>query len=120
MPFSRQRPRIPPTGRVTIRLTPAQRDVLLGEVSTPKNLGHALHRAAVRRGELTLRVTRDELDAIILGAANAAVPDRAAERALATFLRYLESMEDRFADPEAEEGDEAGDAADADKAPKES
>lgn len=82
--------------------------MLLGTASTPKQLGHALHRAAVRRGELTLRVTREELDALILSAANAAVPDRAAERALATFLRYLESMEERFAEPEAEDGSRSG------------
>ncbi len=103
MPYSRQRPRIPPTGRVTIRLTPAQRDVLTAQANLPQRLGHALHRAPVRRGELSLRVTRSELDAIIVAAAGAAVPDRAAERALATFLRYLESMEDRFGEVEEED-----------------
>lgn len=109
MPYSRQRPRIPPTGRVTIRLTPPQRDGLLAQANLPQSLGHALRRAPVRRGELSLRITRAELEAIIVAAAGAAVPDRAAERALATFLRYLESREDRFGEPEGDDDErEAG------------
>lgn len=105
MPYSRQRPRIAPAGRITIRLTTGQRDFLLKSAELPKALGHTLHRAVVRRGELSMRVTRDELDALIVIAAAMRVPDRKSERELATFLRYLESMEDRFEDPD--DGDAA-------------
>lgn len=100
MPYSRQRPRIAPTERITVRFTPGQRDFLIASPELPKGLGHALHRAAVRQGKLALRVTRAELDTLILVAAKVRVPERKAERELATFLSYLESLEDRFAEPE--------------------
>lgn len=107
MPYSRQRSRIAPTGRVTIRLTPAQRDFFLEAGATPKDLGHALHRATVREGKLTLRVTRESLDALIAVAARTRVPDRRLERELLTLLRYLESMEDRFAESDDHVSDPA-------------
>lgn len=99
MPYSRQRPRLAPTGRITVRLTPAQRDLLLASSHTPKDVAHALHRASVREGKLGVRVTRASLDALILAAAQLPTVDREAERALDGLLRYLESLADRFADP---------------------
>lgn len=112
MPHSRRQPRIAPTGRITIRLSTGQRDFLMNSPELPKALGHTLHRAVVRRGELSMRVTRDELDTLILVAAAMRVPDRKSERELATFLRYLESMEDRFEDPDLEETGNAAEGAD--------
>jgi hypothetical protein len=112
MPYSRQRPRIGPTGRITIRLSTGQRDFLLNSAELPKALGHALHRAVVRRGELSARVTRGELDALIVVAAAMRVPDRKSEKELAMFLRYLESMEDRFEDANVEETGDAAEQAD--------
>lgn len=67
---------------------------------TPRELGHMLHRAPVRSGKLTIRVDRASLDALIRVTARASPTDRREERALASLLRYLESLEDRFADPE--------------------
>jgi uncharacterized protein (DUF1778 family) len=98
MPYSRQRPRIAPTGRVTIRLTPAQRDLFIHSAATPKNIGHLLHGAAVRDGKLSIRVNRESLEALIQVAAKIRFPDRGMERELSTLSRYLESLEDRFAD----------------------
>ena len=103
MPYSRQRPRIAPTGRVTLRLNTLQRDLFIHSPDTPKNLAHVLHRATVREGKLTVRVSREELDALIAAAANVEAPDRQTDRALAALLRYMESLEDRFAEPEPEE-----------------
>lgn len=103
MPYSRQRPRIPASGRVSIRLSTSQRDSFIGEPSLPRNLGHALHRSPVRDGKVVIRVTRTELDALIRIAAAARPLDRRAERATQSFLRYLESQEDRFAVPDEED-----------------
>ncbi len=100
MPHSRRRPRIAPNGRVSIRLTPPQRDLLLQSAETPKALGHALHRAPVRQGKLSVRLDRESLDALIASASRTRVPDRKLERELSTFLRYLEGVADRFAEPE--------------------
>ena len=98
MPHQRRLPRIPATGRVTLWLNPAQRDLFVHSPETPRALSHALHHAPVQKGKLTLRVTRDLLDALIAAAAKFAPQSRDEERALATLLRYLESLEDRFAD----------------------
>jgi uncharacterized protein (DUF1778 family) len=100
MPYSRQRPRVPSNGRIAVRLTTAQRDLFIKAVETPKDLAHALHRAPVREGKLSIRVTRESLDALVAAAANSRPPDREAERVLVALLRYLESLEDRFAEPE--------------------
>ena len=88
------------------KLTPEQRDLFIHSPALPRNLGHALHRAAVRQGKLTLRLTREELDALIIVAAKTRVPDRREERALTTLMRYLDGLENWFAEPENERGDE--------------
>ena len=98
MPYQRRRPRIPATGRVTLWLNPAQRDLFVHSPDTPRALSHALHHAPVQKGKLTLRVTRYSLDALIAAAAKFAPQSRGEDRALATLLRYLESLEDRFAE----------------------
>ena len=99
MPYSRQRPLLAPTERITVRLKTDQRDRFIQATGTPKNLAHELHRAPVRAGKLSLRVTRESLEALIAVAAQSPAADRREDRALATLLRYLESLEDRFADP---------------------
>ena len=104
MPHQRRLPRIPATGRVTLWLNPAQRDLFVNSPDTPRSLSHALHHAPVQKGKLTLRVTRESLDALIAAAAKFVPQSRGEDRALATLLRYLESLEDRFAD---EAGDDA-------------
>lgn len=116
MAYLRQRPRIPATGRVTVRLTPAQRDLFIGSAATPKNLSHALHRAAVREGKLAVRLDRELLDTLILAAAKLPAADRKSERSIETLLRYLESLADRFAEPEKPEEHENSDTA-ADSSP---
>ncbi len=104
MSYLRQRPRIAPTGRVTLRLTPAQRDELLRAERMPAPLGHALHRAPVKRGWLNLRVGRGELDVLIMAAAEVRAADKREERVLTSLLDYLEDLEERFVDPENEKG----------------
>lgn len=104
MSYLRQRPRIAPTGRVALRITPAQRDELLRSQRTPQSLAHMLHRAAVKGGWLSLRVGRDELDTLIMAAADVRAADRKEERVLTSLLDYLESIEERFVDPENEKG----------------
>ncbi len=104
MPHQRRRPRIPATGRVTLWLNTAQRDIFVHSRETPQALSHALHRAPVKKGKLTLRVTRESLDALILAAANATPKNASEERSFNTLIRYLESLEDRF---EEDVGDEA-------------
>lgn len=99
MPYSRQRPRLAPTGRVAVRLTPPQRDQFIHSGDLPAGLGQALHRAVVREGKLSVRVTRDELDLLIRAGAKLRPADRRAEREMDTLLRYLEGLEDRFAEP---------------------
>lgn len=96
MPYQRRRPRIPATGRVTLWLNPAQRDLFVHSPDTPRALSHALHHAPVQKGKLTLRVTRDALDALIAAAVKFSPQTRDEDRAVATLLRYLESLEDRF------------------------
>lgn len=100
MPYSRQQPKIAANGRIGIRLSPEQRDLLMRAPEVPRGLGHLLHRAPVRKGRLELRVTRDELDCLIAGAARTSVTGRQAERELNVFLGYLEDLADRFAEPE--------------------
>lgn len=107
MPYSRQRSRIAPTGRVAVRLTPAQRDLFIHSAAVPRELGHHLHHAVVRRGKLQVRVSRAELDALIAAAANTRASDAPGERALAALLRYLEGIEDRFAEPGGGDEDDA-------------
>lgn len=99
MPYSRRLPRIPSTGRIAVRLNTAQRDLFVHDPAVPKNLGHALHRAPVREGKLALRLSREELEALITAAAKAPAPDRQAERSMSALLKYLESLLDRFAEP---------------------
>jgi hypothetical protein len=105
VPYQRQLPRIPATGKVAVRLTPPQRDLLLNSSRTPRGVGHLLHRAPVRKGKLEVRVGRESLDTLILVAA-AAIPtapasraERETARAVDTFVRYLENLSDRFEDP---------------------
>lgn len=109
MPYSRQRPRIAPTGRVSLRLHTGQRDLLVHAPGTPPGLGHALHRAPVRAGKLTLRVGRGELEALIAVAANLRPTDRRTERELDALLRYLESREEQFAEAAEPVSDEPPD-----------
>lgn len=99
MPYPRRRPTIAATGRVTLWLTPPQRDLFLNAPGLPKDLGHALHRAPVHKGKLTVRVTREALDALIAVAARFEARHPTEDRALGALLRYLESQEERFEDP---------------------
>jgi hypothetical protein len=103
MPYSRQRPRIASNGRIAVRLSTSQRDLFIRAPETPKDLAHVLHRAPVRSGKLSVRLTRVSLEALIAAAANSHAPDRKAAHELATLLRYLEGLEDRFAEPEYED-----------------
>jgi hypothetical protein len=103
MPYLRQRQKIPATGRVPLKLSPAQRDQLLGTTNLPRKLGHLLHHAPVKQGKLRIRLTNAELDALILSAATIPTSDPTAKRALDTFLSYLEAQSDRFDSEEPEE-----------------
>lgn len=105
MAYTRRRHRIAHSGRVTLRLSPAQRDLFLHSPELPQGLGHTLHRAHVREGKLTARVTRGDLDVLIAVAAKVSAADRRSERELDTLLRYLEGLEDRFAEPQDENTD---------------
>lgn len=89
---------------MTLRITPAQRDELLRSPRTPQGLGHALHRATVKGGWLSLRVGREELNALIMAAAELRASDKKEERVLTSLLDYLEELEERFVDPENEKG----------------
>jgi hypothetical protein len=102
MPYSRQRPRLAASSRVSIRLSIEQRDLFLRSGDTPKDLGHALHRAPVRDGKLTVRVSRAQLDRMIEIAARTSGRDRREQRSLDTFIRFLENMSDRFEDEAGE------------------
>ncbi len=55
----------PDTSQVAVRLSPELGDLFIHTADTPRNLGHALHRASERDGKLAVRVTRQELDAMI-------------------------------------------------------
>jgi hypothetical protein len=99
MPYSRQRPRIAPTGRVAVRLSTRQRDLFIGRRDVPAALAFALKNAVVREGKLSLRVTRNELDRLIAAAASVTPQSKSATRELNAFLGYLEDIEDRFEDP---------------------
>jgi hypothetical protein len=104
MPFSRQRSRIAANGRVSIRLNTFQRDLFLDNRDVPASLAYTLKNAPVRDGKLSVRVNSRELDALILAAARISSPDKRLTRELDTLLRYLERLEDRFAEPEGESG----------------
>ncbi len=109
MPYLRQRPRIPATGKIGVRLTTDQRDLLLASPQLPREIIFALKRAPVKKGKLEVRMGRVPLDAMILVVA-AAIPDlppapvpRALvemRRSLNTFVLYLEELSDRFEDGE--------------------
>lgn len=103
MPHSRQLPRIPFNGKIGVRLKPFQRDQLLRSSCVPPELGHRLHRAPVRKGRLEIRADLPGVEAMITAAVEAPAPDRAAERALDTFVRYLEDLADRFERPAEED-----------------
>jgi hypothetical protein len=47
-----------------------------------------------------VRLTREELDALIAAAAQMPAHDAKADRALGTLLRYLEAAADRFEEPD--------------------
>ena len=96
MPYLRQRQKIPATGRVAIKLTPAQRDQLIESATLSRGLGKLLHRAAVKQGKLYVRLTGPELDALILSAVGIPTPNLATKRAIDIFLGYLEAQADRF------------------------
>ena len=102
MSHVRRLPKIAPTGRVAVRLSPAQRDQVLNSRTLPRKLGHLLHRAPVREGKLEIRVSQPELEALITSAAGVVVSEPAALRALDVFLDYLETQADRFAERAAE------------------
>ena len=104
MPYLRQQRRIPANGKVAIRMTPAQRDLFTTSRDTPIDLGFSLRKAPVREGELSIRVNRHQLDALIGIAARSRAPDKHAEKKLETFIRYLEKNEDRFADEDDDQG----------------
>jgi hypothetical protein len=107
MPYLRQRPRIPATGKIAVRLSTAQRDLLMGSAGLPREIVFTLKRAPVKKGKLEVRVRRASLDAMILAAA-AAIPELppapvprsilTMRRQLDTFVRYVEDLEDRFED----------------------
>jgi hypothetical protein len=103
MPYLRQRQKIPENGRITVKLTPAQRDQLIGNSSMPRRLGHLLHRAAVKQGKLHIRLTRLELDTLIDCAVVLPIPNPASKRALDIFIDYLETQADRFEPADEEE-----------------
>lgn len=96
MPYTRRQPRIAATGAISIRLSPAQRDLLMHSLHVPQEVGHLLHRATVREGRLMVRLKREALDALIAAAAHAPAADRKVERDLDALLGYLEAMADRF------------------------
>jgi hypothetical protein len=102
MPYSRRRPRISATGRVSVRLSTRQRDLFLGSRDVPASLVFALKHAPVRDGKLSLRITRSELDHLIATVAKIAPRDKAHERDLNTFLDYLDGLEDRFEETESD------------------
>lgn len=104
MPYLRQRAKVPATGRVTVKLVPLQRDQVLGTGRLPRGLGHSLHHAPVARGKLEVRVTREELDALIASAIQVPAAGREEERALDVFVRYLENRADQFEEKEGPQG----------------
>lgn len=107
MPYLRQRQRIPVNGKITVRLSTDQRDLLIGSPTLPRDIVFALKRAPVKKGKLEVRLGRDSLDKTILVVA-AAIPELPAgpaprslvtmRRTLDTFVRYLEDLSDRFED----------------------
>lgn len=100
MAYLRRRPRIAPNGRVSVRLTPSQRDLFTGAATVPKSVVHALRNAHVLDGKLSIRIDRDALESLIVAAAEAAARNPRTDNKLGALVRYLESLEDRFADDE--------------------
>jgi hypothetical protein len=95
-------------GRVSVRLSPAQRDLFTRSSRLARDLSHALRQAPVREGKLSVRVRRTELESMIAAAADASPEDRREQRELASLLRYLEDLEDRFDEVGEHEEDTAG------------
>ena len=85
-----------------MRLDTSRRDLFVRSLETPRDLIHALRKAPVRDGKLSVRVRRSELAALIAAAARARVEGKREEREVAALLRYLESWEERFEEPEEE------------------
>jgi hypothetical protein len=106
MHYSRQRPRVASTGRISVRLAIWQRDLFIASNVIPKDLAHMLHRTPVRAGKLSIRITREFLDELIAVASKSRAPEGRTEREIVTLLRYLETLEDRF-EP-SEKPDEGG------------
>lgn len=105
---TRLRPRVASNGRISVRLNTAQRDLCVRAADTPRDLAYALRNAPVRDGKLSVRVRRAELDALIAAATGAPAAGRREERELAAFVRYLESLEERFFEPPEDDGSVAG------------
>lgn len=104
---ARIRPRVAANGRVSVRLSPSQRDLFTRAATVPRDLAFALRNAPVREGKLSVRVRRAELEAMTAAAVAASAADRRQERELASLVRYLEGLEDSFAEPrEAADGAE--------------
>jgi hypothetical protein len=103
MPYLRRLPRLSPTARISVRLTTEQRDLLIASASIPKDVAHALHRAAVAQAKLKVSMGRQDLDSLISGAAKIQSADPDIERTLSALLDYLESLADRFEDPVVDE-----------------
>ena len=72
--------RVAPTGNAPLRLDTSQRDMFVRSPDLPRGLRHALHKAPVRDGKLSVRVTRAELEALIVAAANAPAEGKREER----------------------------------------
>lgn len=98
--YLRQRQRIPATGKIRVTLSPGQRDLLLATKGMPRDLGHLLHRAPVKKKKLEIRLGRQSLLALITAVLAVPTPDNRSRRALDVFLRYLEDLEERFDEPE--------------------
>lgn len=105
MPYLRQRQKIPGNGRIAVKLTPAQRDQLIGNSTMPRGLGHLLHRAPAKQGKLHIRLTKSELDTLIDCAVVLPISNPASQRALDIFIDYLETQVDRFEGAHEEEPD---------------
>lgn len=106
---TRLRPRVAATGRIAIRLNTVQRDLFTRSPKISRELVFALRNAPVRDGKLSVRVRLGELESLITAAASAPAPGRREERELATLVRYLEGLEDRF-EISSEETEDARDA----------
>lgn len=100
---ARLRPRVAANGRVSVRLSPSQRDLFTRAAATPRALAYALRNAPVREGRLSVRVRRGELEALVAAAVATPAADRREERELVALVRYLEGLEDSFEEAEPTE-----------------